>query len=145
MANEVARHARPSMSSCGTAMIESDDAVNGETIDASASESAMPTCAMRSAPQSLPPSPVIATMRPRVMCICATSTLSAGEVRAQMRVCGSSRSIAPSAHSARNVAESAIASSTGRSAPAAFSDEILISMPAVADAAVAAASSGSIA
>lgn len=86
MAKEVARQARPSRSSVGMLMMLSVDAVNGLTMLASASDRAIPTCAMRRAPQSLPPSPVIEQMRPVSMCIVATATLSAGLVRAQMRV-----------------------------------------------------------
>ncbi len=48
--------------------------VNGETTDASASLKAIPTCAARSAPQSLPPSPHMPTTRPWSRCKFATNT-----------------------------------------------------------------------
>lgn len=48
--------------------------VKGETTDASASLRAMPACAALRAPQSLPPSPHIATTRPLALCRSTAST-----------------------------------------------------------------------
>mmetsp|Transcript_13833 Transcript_13833/g.41064 ORF Transcript_13833/g.41064 Transcript_13833/m.41064 type:complete len:269 (+) Transcript_13833:1109-1915(+) len=59
--------------------------VKGLTRLASASLRATPACAVRSAPQSLPPSPHMATTRPMAMKRCTTRVFAAGLVRAKMR------------------------------------------------------------
>lgn len=73
-AKEVASVARPSRKMSTRAVADPIDVVKGDTTDASASDMARPQWASRSAPQSLPPSPVIEVMRPASRCICSTAT-----------------------------------------------------------------------
>ena len=58
-ANAEAKAQRPSFSTSVTDVIVLSRDVKGATTDASASLKAIPTCAALSAPQSLPPSPLI--------------------------------------------------------------------------------------
>mmetsp|Transcript_75381 Transcript_75381/g.126832 ORF Transcript_75381/g.126832 Transcript_75381/m.126832 type:complete len:206 (-) Transcript_75381:30-647(-) len=69
-------------------------------MEASALLSAMPACAVRSAPQSLPPSPHIPVTMPRCMWYSTHFTLSSGCIRANTLVCSSRGPWAPaSGHS----------------------------------------------
>mmetsp|Transcript_80829 Transcript_80829/g.218914 ORF Transcript_80829/g.218914 Transcript_80829/m.218914 type:complete len:214 (-) Transcript_80829:711-1352(-) len=59
---------------------------NGDTIDASASDSAMPACAARRPPQSLPPSPAMPTTSFLLCRYVTTLILSSGFMRANTTI-----------------------------------------------------------
>mmetsp|Transcript_82712 Transcript_82712/g.252799 ORF Transcript_82712/g.252799 Transcript_82712/m.252799 type:complete len:236 (+) Transcript_82712:44-751(+) len=92
----VARQARPSRIRSTTVISDfpSLPVENGETIDASASESARPACAARKPPQSLPPSPHMPVTRLRLWKYFTTLILSSGFIRAKttirVQICASS-------------------------------------------------------
>ena len=89
--------------------------VKGDTTLASASLSAMPACAARRAPQSLPPSPHMATTSPASIRRCTMLCFVSGAVRAKIRTFSTSlRSAASSCTASASYAAPVIASSTKR-------------------------------